>query len=158
MTFWAALASALHLLSLALGLGGIVLRAVAFSQGAQDPEQMAWRPRLFLADNLWGIAALFWIGTGLWRLFAGLEKPMIWYLSYGVFWFKMALFGLIFALELPPMIMLIKARIAAGKQAWQPSQTVLKRYALLSWVEASLTVSIVFVAALMAHGWRYVGH
>ncbi len=157
MTFWPALASALHLLSLALGLGGIVLRAVAFSELAKDPDNPQWRARLFLGDNLWGLAALFWIGSGLWRLLGGLEKPTLWYLNYGVFWGKMALFGLIFALEMPPMISLIKARILSAKQPWQPPVALLQRYALFSRIEAGLTVSIVFVAALMAHGWQYPG-
>lgn len=157
MTFWPALASALHLLSLALGLGGIVLRAVAFSELAKDPDNSQWKARLFLGDNLWGLAALFWISSGLWRLLGGLEKPTLWYLSYGIFWGKMALFGLIFGLELPPMITLIKARSQAEKQPWQPSVDLLKRYALFSRIQVGLTVAMVFVAALMAHGWKYPG-
>jgi putative membrane protein len=35
---------------------------------------------VFTADSFWGIAALLWIVTGLWRAFGGLEKGSDYYL------------------------------------------------------------------------------
>jgi putative membrane protein len=155
MAMTSALVSSWHLLTLALGLGAIIWRAVLFQRLAEDPQNKVLQKRLFLADNLWGLAAAFWIGSGLWRLLGSLEKPSHWYLNYGVFWFKMGLFGLVFCLELSPMISLIRARITASKGPWIPSSPNLKRHALISKIEAGITISIVIVASLMAHGVFY---
>ncbi len=62
----AALFSALHLLTLALGLGGVWARGRALRRGDL--------PAAFAADAAWGIAALLWLATGLARAFGGLEK------------------------------------------------------------------------------------
>jgi len=67
----ATLFSALHLLALGIGLGAIGWRARSLRALVADPR--AVRPVL-MADNLWGIAALLWIGSGLTRLLAGLDK------------------------------------------------------------------------------------
>jgi len=60
------LIASLHLLALPLGLGAVwarhrALRAVLDADGLR---------RVLFADNLWGLAALLWIGTGLLRAFA----------------------------------------------------------------------------------------
>ncbi len=65
-----ALVSALHLLALALGLPGMVLRGRAL----RGPLDAAGLGRRFAADSAWGLAALLWLGTSLWRAFGGLEK------------------------------------------------------------------------------------
>src|SRR5215471_8843706 len=57
----AALLSAIHLLTLALGAGAIFARGRAMSRPLDD---QGWK-RLLAADNLWGIAALLWIASGL---------------------------------------------------------------------------------------------
>ena len=52
-----ALLSAIHMLTLALGLGGIVARGRAL---ASPLDEAGWR-RLLAADNAWGAAAALWI-------------------------------------------------------------------------------------------------
>lgn len=62
--------AALHLLALGIGLGAVWARGQNL-RSALTPEDLR---RAFRADNLWGLAAVLWISTGLWRLLAGVEK------------------------------------------------------------------------------------
>jgi putative membrane protein len=59
-----------HLLALGIGLGAVWARERAL----RGPLDAAGLRQAFYADSWWGIAALLWIGTGLVRAFAGLEK------------------------------------------------------------------------------------
>jgi putative membrane protein len=142
-TMLAALFSALHLLTLALGLGSVWARGAALKRGDV--------PAVLRADLWWGVAALAWIGTGLYRAFGGLEKGTDWYLHSPLFAVKMALFGLVFALELYPMITFIGWRRTRGKGG-EPSLTNTPTLARVNDVELALTVLIPFVAAAMARG------
>ena len=145
----AAILSALHVLSLGIGLGAVfargrALRAVV-AQGA--PAVRA----AFLPDSLWGVAAMLWIVTGLARMFGGIEKSLDFYLYNGFFWLKMGLFAVIFALEMVPMLTLIRWRAAVrqGKAADTHRAPLLLR---INTVETVLVVIIPFVAAAMARG------
>ncbi len=93
------LVASLHLLALPLGLGAVWARQRAL-RAALDAEGLR---RVFLADTLWGVAALLWIGTGLLRAFGGLEKGASYYLHDRVFYAKMGLLALILVLEIWPM-------------------------------------------------------
>ena len=68
--------AALHLLALGIGLGAVWARGQNL-RSALTPEDLR---RVFRADNLWGLAAVLWISTGLWRLLAGVEKTTGYYL------------------------------------------------------------------------------
>ena len=92
----------LHLLGLGIGLGAIWSRARAF----RGPFDAASLRRLFAADSWWGLAAVLWIGSGLWRLLAGTEKPTAYYLHNEVFWLKMTALAAILVLEVGPMVTL----------------------------------------------------
>src|SRR5215475_730128 len=102
-----ALLSAVHLLTLALGLGAVFARGRALAGPLDDA---GWR-RLLAADNVWGLAAALWIASGLGRVFFGGKEPSF-YWNNGFFWVKMALFGLVFLLELTPMRTFIRVRAA----------------------------------------------
>lgn len=145
-----ALVSSLHLLTLALGLGAVVARGRAL-RGVLDAAGLK---RLFVADNLWGAAALLWIVTGLLRAFGGLEKGTPYYLHNHMFLLKMALFLGILALEVWPMVTFIRWRLAQRR-----GDTIDTRNARTLWrvnhVEMWLVVAIVFVASLMARGIAY---
>jgi len=142
-----ALLSALHLLALAIGLPAVVLRALALGHA---PEPSAVR-RALNADSLWGIAALLWLATGPARVFGPFEKGAAFYLSSPLFFVKVWLFVAIFAIELAPMATFIRWRMAlGGGQA--PDTSAARLFATLSWIEAALVVTIVFVAAFMARG------
>ena len=99
-----ALASALHILGVALGLAALIGRDLAIRRTLD-------RDALFRADNWNGLAAILLIGAGLWRLLAGLEKPTSWYLRDYAFMAKMTLLGITMACEMVPMTLLIVWRV-----------------------------------------------
>jgi putative membrane protein len=140
----------LHILTFGLGTYSCWARARALStlknnDGLKD---------VFMADNLWGLAALLWIGSGLWRAFGGIEKGSEYYLDNTAFLIKMALFVVVFMLEVKPMATLIRWRIRMSR-----GQTIdLSSAALLSqitYVELALLVPIVLMAGAMARGIWY---
>ena len=141
-----ALLSAIHMLTLALGLGAVFSRGRAL---AGPLDEAGWR-RLLAADNAWGIAAALWIASGLGRVFLG-GKETGFYWRNGFFWIKMALFALVFALEMTPMVTFIRVRAARRSGASLPRFPVetLRR---INEAELALVVAIVVAAAFMARG------
>ena len=142
-----AVVSSLHLLALALGLPAVFLRGRAL-KGSLDAEGLR---RLLAADNVWGIAALLWIVTGLLRAFGGLEKGADFYLRSPLFWTKMALFLLVLLLEIRPMATFIRWRIRLGRGEAIDTGAARTLYTL-NHVELAIVVVMVFVASLMARG------
>jgi putative membrane protein len=142
-----AVVSSLHLLALALGLPAVFLRGRAL-KGSLDAEGLR---RLLAADNVWGIAALLWIVTGLLRAFGGLEKGADFYLRSPLFWTKMALFLVVLLLEIRPMGTFIRWRIRLGRGETIDTGAAGALYTL-NHVELAIVVVMVFVASLMARG------
>lgn len=142
-----AIVSALHLLALAIGLPSVFLRGRALKRPL-DREGLA---RLFAADNVWGIAAVLWLVTGLVRAFGGLEKGSAFYLASRLFWLKLALFTLVVALEVWPMLTFIRWRRAFRRGAI-PDTSGAPALAHVNHAEMALVVIIVFVASFMARG------
>ena len=143
----AAVVSALHVLALALGLPAVFLRGRALRRPL-DAEGLR---RLFVADNVWGVAALLWIGTGLARVFGGLDKGTQFYLSSSLFWTKMTLFAAILALELWPMTAFVRWRMQWGRGR-APDTSRARLFSVLNHAEMALVVAMVFVASFMARG------
>ncbi|HKZ06520.1 MAG TPA: DUF2214 family protein [Methylomirabilota bacterium] len=143
----AAVVSALHVLALALGLPAVYFRGRAL----KGPLDAGGLRRLFAADNVWGIAAVLWLVTGLLRAFAGLEKGTAFYLGSHAFWLKMAFFALILLLEIRPMITFIRWRVGL-RQGRSPDVSVARGLYIVNHVEMALVVLIVFTAAFMARG------
>jgi putative membrane protein len=141
------LLAALHLLALGIGLGAVAVRAAALGS-APDPGALR---RTFLADTAWGVAAVLWIVTGLWRAFGGVEKGTDYYLSNGAFLLKMALLVAILALEVRPMSTLIRWRVA-GRRGQTVDAGAAPALARISWIQAALVVLMVFAATAMARG------
>lgn len=143
--------AALHLIALGLGLGAVLARGSALRE-ALLPGALR---RAFRADMTWGIAFGLWLATGLWRLFAETDKTVGYYMTNHVFFAKMGFLAVILALELWPMITLIRWRSALRKGA-TPEQTVdasaARRIATISHVQATLVVLMVFAASAMARG------
>lgn len=142
--------AALHLIALGLGLGAVISRGTALREGSTGLR------RAFRADTLWGIAAFLWLSTGLWRLLGATEKSTSYYMQNSAFLAKMAFFLLILALEIWPMLMLIRWRRALGRGA--PAESVMqqgtaRKMAIISHVEALLVVLMVFLATAMARGY-----
>jgi len=141
-----ALLSAVHVLTLALGLPAVYIRGRALG-GPLD--EVGWR-RLLAADNVWGVAAGLWIATGLGRVFFGGKEPAF-YWHNGFFWVKLALFGVVFALELTPMLTLVRVRSARRRGTALPRFPV-EAFRRINSAEVVLVVAIVFTAAFMARG------
>ena len=139
------LAAATHYVALGIGLTGVWIRGRGFR--ARDVEMT------FYGDNLWGIAAILWIASGLARAFGGLEKGTAFYLHSPMFQLKMALYLLAAALEMWPMIVLIKLRVRQSKG--EPLDiSRFPTFAKINTAEIVLVVLMPFVASAMARGWR----
>ena len=139
-----------HLLALPLGLGAIVARSRELTRARSSGDL----GRVFVADNLWGLAAALWIVTGLWRAFGGLEKGTDYYLNNRVFYVKMALLAFILLLEIAPMTTLIGWRIAL-RRGKSIDLTPASAFARISQLQAALVVLMVFAATAMARAFFY---
>ncbi|NOT33562.1 MAG: DUF2214 family protein [Candidatus Eisenbacteria bacterium] len=139
--------AALHLLAFGIGFGAIIGRQRAL----KGPLDDAGLKHVFAADAGWGIAAVLWIVTGLARLFMGTEKPTDYYWGNHLFWTKIALFVLIVALEIVPMMTLARwRRQRARKEAIDVKAAPL--LARISHIQMWLSVLMVLAASAMARG------
>jgi len=145
--------SALHVLALGIGLGAVFARGRRLRDLRRAPDNADALARLFQADNLWGLAALLWIATGLFRVFARLEKQPEFYLRNGFFWVKMALFGLVFVLELQPMVTFLRWRKQRSRGNPSPAAGANLTGLIAANDAETATVAVIpFTAALMARG------
>jgi putative membrane protein len=144
------LLAAFHLLALGIGLGAIGARAWSL----RAPLQRDRLTPVFLADTLWGIAALLWISTGLWRAFGGVEKGSAYYLGSHAFRIKMSLLAIILLLEIWPMVTLIRWRLAQAR-GLPLDLDAAPALARISAIQVALVVAMVFAATAMARGLGY---
>ncbi len=137
-----------HLLALGIGLGAVWARGLAL-RFPLGPDRLR---RVFHADTWWGIAAIIWITTGLVRAFGGLEKGTAYYLHNHYFLLKMGLLVVILALEVWPMVTLIKWRVRTARGIaidYSPAGA----FARISFVQAGLVGCMVLAATAMARGY-----
>jgi putative membrane protein len=134
-----AIVSALHVGGIALSFASIHLRARGALRGAIDD--------VLAADNAWGVAAIVVVGSGLARAFLGLEKGSNFYLHNVNFFAKMVALGVLFVLELWPMVTLLRARFSALDVT-----TALPAIGRISQVQYALLVVMLVLAPLMARG------
>ncbi|MDB4914736.1 MAG: Peptidase [Gemmatimonadetes bacterium] len=139
----------LHLLALAVGLAGLWARARALRATRVYPSDAGALSRAFTGDTWWGIAAVLWLTTGLWRLIGHTEKSTDYYTHNLIFFAKMGLFLGIFALEIWPMITLIRWRTRKSK----PSTRVAVGIEYISYLQCLLVLAIVLAAVSMARGY-----
>jgi putative membrane protein len=142
------LLAAVHLLALGIGLGSVWARARLLGAPALDGPTLR---RALAADAWWGVAAILWVGSGLWRLLAGTEKTTAYYLGSHAFWTKMALFAAILVLESTPIVTLgaWRRHLARGET---PDLRAAPRVARTSYVQVVLVILIVLAATAMARG------
>jgi putative membrane protein len=139
--------AAVHFLSLAIGIGTNVARYFAL----EDPNDPKKRRALFAADNLSGVIAITWIGSGLWRAFGGLEKGTDYYLGNPFFHAKLGLIGLVFAFELWPMVTFIRWRYAERRgETFDTRRVPLLRKLIVA--ELVGTALVIVCASAMAQG------
>jgi putative membrane protein len=136
----AALASAVHVLGIAVSLLAIVGRARALGRADLVEAERA--------DNLWGLSAIVVIGSGLARLL-WFEKGSAFYLAHWAFHAKMGLLGLILVLELLPMAYLVRYRVQVWRGA-APAELPVALLARISWTEACALFFLPLLAAAMA--------
>ena len=140
-----------HLLALGVGLGSIFVRARSLHR-LSDAGTLR---TVFAADTGWGVSAMLFIGSGLWRWLGGIEKPSAYYTHNHIFFAKMGMLGLILALEIWPMITLIRWRIANQRGGLDVARLSVtgKRMARISDVQTLLLIGMVFAAVMMARGY-----
>ncbi|MEM5342367.1 DUF2214 family protein [Paraburkholderia azotifigens] len=141
------LLAAVHLLGYGFALAAIIGR----TQGLRRLTGPADLPRVFLADNVWGITAVVLIVTGLTRVFGGFEKGAGYYLHEPLFHLKMTALVLILILEVAPMMSLIRWR-AAVRNGESPDLARAGRFARIGHWQSILLVVMVFAATGMARG------
>lgn len=144
--------AAVHLLALGLGLGAVLNRGTALRE---VPDERSLR-RVFRADVLWGLAALLWIATGLWRYLGSIEKSTAYYNANGLFVAKMALFALVLVFEVWPMAVLLRWRVVSRRGASAAVVVVpgtARLIAAVSYLQALLVAAMVFAAVAMARGY-----
>ena len=142
----------LHLIALGLGLGAVLARGASLRE---LPATAGSLRRVFRYDIMWAVAALLWVSTGLTRWFGPFDKPTLYYLKNGLFHAKLTLVVIVFVMEVWPMLWLAQWRTAL-RRGGSPEAVALtgqaKRIALISHVQATLIVIIVFLAVAMARG------
>ena len=124
-------------------------RARALSDSLRHPEDPRALRRAFVGDAWWGIAAVVWIATGLWRLFGQTEKSSSYYVESNAFLVKMALFLVVFALEIWPMTTLMRWR----RKRAEPDPRDVGRIEIISYVQCALVAAIALAAVSMARGY-----
>ncbi len=142
-----AVLSSLHILALALGLPAAFFRGRAL----KGPLDAAGIGRVLVADNVWGVAALLWIVTGLLRAFGGFEKGTSFYMHSALFQAKLGLFVLLLVLEVRPMFTLMRWRVARAKGETPDTSSARALYTI-NHVEMAIVGVILFVASFMARG------
>ena len=142
------LLAAVHLLALGIGLGSVWARARLLGAPTLDVPTLR---RALATDVWWGVAALLWVSSGLWRLLASTEKPTAYYVGNHVFWTKMVLFGAILVLESRPIVTLgvWRRHLARGET---PDLSTASAMARTSYVQAVLVILMVLAATAMARG------
>ena len=142
------LLAAVHLLALGIGLGSVWGRARLLGAPTLDGPTLR---RALAADAWWGVAAVLWVASGLWRLLASTEKPTAYYVGNHVFWTKMALFGAILVLESRPIVTLSVWRRQLARDE-TPDLRAAPGMARTSYVQAVLVILMVLAATAMARG------
>jgi putative membrane protein len=141
------LIATVHLLLLAIGFAAVHARWRAL----RDLRGNEGLRAVFMADNWYGVAAVGWVATGSWRAFGGLEKGTDHYLESHWFMGKMGLFGLVFLLELLPMVTLVRWRLAL-KKGGGPDISKAPLLARLTFAQLPLLLVMVAMATALARG------
>jgi murein DD-endopeptidase MepM/ murein hydrolase activator NlpD len=136
----------LHLLALAVGLAGVWARARALRDSLRDPEDQGAVRRAFIGQAWWSVALVLWIVTGVWRLSGNAEQSISYYFTNLAFALKIALVLGIIALEVWPLMTLVRWR---AKRAL-PNPHDIGRIEMTSYVQCVLVVVTVLASVSTA--------
>jgi peptidoglycan LD-endopeptidase LytH len=138
----------LHLLALAVGLGGVWARARALDDSLRNPEDPRAIRRALVGNGWWGLAILVWLATGLWRLLAGTEQPLSFHVASSAFAVKMGILLVVLALEIWPTAVLVRW----WRKRADPDPRDVGRIEIISYVQCALVAGMVLAATISAHG------
>ena len=124
-------------------------RARALSDSLRNPEDPRAIRRALVGDVWWGIAAIVWLATGIWRLIGGTEKSASYYTESNAFLVKLSLFLVVLALEISPMTTLIRWR----RKRAEPNARDVGRIEIISYVQCALVATIALAAVATARGY-----
>ena len=136
----------LHLLGLAIGLGGLWSRARALHDSLKGAGDTRALRRAYAGDAWWSAAVVLWLITGVWQLMSGSEKVVNYYSTELGFFIKMALFVAVVALEVWPTTTVVRWRFGRA----EPNVRDAGRIEAISYVQCALVIGIVFAAAGMS--------
>jgi len=139
----------LHLLALAVGLGGVWARGRALDDSLRHPEDPRAIRRALVGDTWWWVAVVVWLATGLWRLVAGAERAPSYYVDSNAFAVKMGLFLVVLALEIWPATTLLRWR----RKTAHPDARDVGRIEIISYVQCALVAAMALAAVTMARGY-----
>ncbi|MCB0327397.1 MAG: DUF2214 family protein [Bdellovibrionales bacterium] len=91
MSWLQILLASIHYIAFGLGLWAIFERGRCFKRLKKSPSESESLQKALFYDNLWAIAAILIIGTGLVKAFGHIEKPSEFYLKNGLFHAKLTL-------------------------------------------------------------------
>jgi murein DD-endopeptidase MepM/ murein hydrolase activator NlpD len=139
----------LHLLALAVGLGGVWARARALDDSLRNPEDPRSIRRALVGNGWWALAVVVWLATGLWRMLAGTERPPSYYVESGAFAVKMGIFLVVVALDVWPTAVLLRW----WRKRSEPNPRDVGRIEIISYVQCALVAGMVLAAAMTARGY-----
>jgi putative membrane protein len=143
----------LHLLALAIGMSSIDARTRALRRVQRSPDALR---DVFIADAWWGAAGAIWIVTGLWRWLGGMEKTPAYYAGNHIFYAKMALLGVVLALEISPIVTISRWRLASRRGTLPPAEELAlpaRRLARMSRAQSIVVIVMLVTAVLIARGY-----
>lgn len=135
----------LHYLGFGLAAAGLLIRGKGF--------RSRLKTTIYAGDNLWGIATLIVVASGLTRALGPAEKGWAYYQASPYFWVKIGLFGAIGVLETFPMISLIRSRMGdrQSKSESLPAARA-KTFLVINTLEIILLFLIPPVAYVLRNG------
>lgn len=137
-----------HLVGVVLAVPTVLARGLLLRRAHVDTRA---KDLALHIDGWWGLSALVVLPTGLYRVFT-LGKGVSFYVNNPFFIAKMAIFAVVFALELWPMIVLIQERIVMRRGASILTERRARAFAAISLGQAALLVVALFCATMMARG------
>jgi murein DD-endopeptidase MepM/ murein hydrolase activator NlpD/uncharacterized membrane protein len=138
----------LHLLALAVGLGGVWARARALDDSLRNPEDPRAIRRALVGNGWWGLAILVWLATGMWRLLAATDQPLSFHVASSAFAVKMGILLVALALEIWPTAVLVRW----WRKRADPDPRDVGRIEIISYVQCALVAGMVLAATISARG------